>query len=128
MLLKAPLGDTLAQFVAGKGMAQAWKAIGLVNDKMTARQMMVSMDVLWRYEPTPFRELDHAQVVYASGHLALLAGDGRNVLKKRWQEALQLLADVHPEAAKTAESREMIAATKASVSRSWSDQLAELPF
>ena len=86
------------------------------------------MDVLWRYEPTPFRELDHAQVVYASGHLALPAGEGRDVLKERWQEALRFLADVHPEAAKTEQQRELVASTMQSDRRAWSSQLAALPF
>jgi len=128
VLLQAPLGDALTQFIASAGMSQAWKAVPLVDDKMTARRMIASMDVMWRYEPTPYRELDHAQVVYVSGHLALATGEGRDVLKQRWQEGLRLLEDVHPEAAKTQEQREHLASTMESNRRAWSSQLAELPF
>ena len=128
LLRQAPLGEQLAEFVAASGMAQAQKAVPLVDDKITARQMITSMNVLWSYEPSPFKELDHAQAVYLSGHLALVTGEGRDVLKKRWQEALQLLADVDPEAARTAESRDLTASAKKDLSQSWSDQLAGLRF
>jgi hypothetical protein len=128
LFTEAPLGDVLAMQIAIAGMSQAWKAVPLVDDKTTARRMIKSMDVLWRHEPTPFREMDHAQVVYVSGHLALPAGEGRDVLKERWREALRLLAEVNPEAANTQEQRERVARTKESNSKAWSSQLAELPF
>jgi hypothetical protein len=126
LFLQAPGGEQLANFVASGGLSQAWRAFRLVDDKTTAQWMIASMDVLWRYEPPPFRELDHAQVVYVSGHFALVTGEGRDVLRTRWHEALQSLGDVHPEAADTAESRELIASSKQHLGRSWSDQLAEL--
>jgi hypothetical protein len=125
---KAPLGDILAQLVASKGLMQAWKAVPLVRDNVTARRVASAMDILWTYEPTPFRELDHAQVVYVSGHLALVAGEGRDALKKHWQDALRLLDAVDPGAAATADGRSLIASTKQNLRRSWIEQLAELGF
>lgn len=125
-LLEMRLGGPLAQFIAAKGMSQALAAINEVDDKVTARRMSIAMDVLWRYEPEPYRGLDHAQVVYFTGVFALNTGEGHETAKQRWKEALRLLADVNPEASTTQAERDQIASDKRYLGQSWAQELAEL--
>jgi hypothetical protein len=120
------LGEPLAWLIATAGVGAAWKAAPAVEREMDCRNLITALDTLWRYEPSPFREVDHAQAVYLSGHLALRLGYDRDALASRWREALRLLAEVHPDTAKKTADRDRVARTKQSLESSWREQLAAL--
>jgi hypothetical protein len=126
LLTEDPLGAPLTQRIASAGITGAWRAVHLAEDKQTSRYLISALDVLWRYEPSPYRELDHAQAVYVSGHLALTLGYDHDALRSRWRQAVRLLADVDPAEAPNAAERDRIARTKQHLEQSWSEQLAAL--
>ncbi|MEU6812652.1 hypothetical protein ABZ920_27470 [Streptomyces sp. NPDC046831] len=123
---KEPLGESLTEFIAAAGMGSAWKAVTVVKDKQSVRNLISVLDVLWRFEPSPYREFDHAQAVYVSGHLALGLGLDHDALASRWREALRLLAEADPAAARSPAERESLANTKRHLEQEWRDQLTSL--
>ncbi|UXY27236.1 hypothetical protein [Streptomyces sp. HUAS TT20] len=126
VLAKEPLGESLTHFIATAGMAGAWKAVTLVEGRQSVHNLISSLDVLWRYEPSPYREFDHAQTVYVSGHLALGLGLDHDTLASRWRQALRLLAEADPTAARSAAERDKLAHTKRHLEQEWRAQLASL--
>ncbi|NUV60474.1 hypothetical protein [Streptomyces sp. CAI-85] len=126
LLAADPLGESLANFVAIAGTAAAWKAVPLVKEPRDVRRLIDALNVLWRYEPSPYREVDHAQAVYAGGHLALALGLDHDALTSRWREALRLLSEVDPALGRSPQERETIARTRQHLEREWSEQLASL--
>ncbi|GAB7105845.1 hypothetical protein JCM4814A_41590 [Streptomyces phaeofaciens JCM 4814] len=127
ILAADPLGETLTWFVAIAGTAGAWKAVPLVEEQRDVRHLLGALDVLWRYEPSPYREIDHAQALYAGGHLALALGLDHDALASRWRQALRLLAEVDPALARNPEERANLERTRRHLEQEWSEQLAALP-
>lgn len=120
------LGESLTHFVAAAGMGGAWKAVTMVEDPQSVRNLISALDVLWRFEPSPYREFDHAQSVYVSGHLALGLGLDHDALASRWRQALRLLTEADPTAARNAAERDSLAHTKRHLEQEWREQLTSL--
>ncbi|MCW6010450.1 hypothetical protein K1W54_38770 [Micromonospora sp. CPCC 205371] len=125
-LAEIPLGEPLTQLIAAAGMAAAQKAVPQVTSEQDCRQLITALDVLWRFEPSPYREIDHAQVVYLTGHLALTLGYDHDALASRWRQAVRLLDEVDPAAARNSTERDTVERTKRHLERSWTEQLAAL--
>lgn len=120
------LGESMTNFIAATGMGAMWKVVETVDDEQSIRNLIASMDVLWRFEPSPYREVDHAQTVYVSGHLSRRLGLDRDALMSRWRQALLLLAQVDPGLAGNETEREKVVRTMERLEREWREQLASM--